>query len=290
MTCYHCEGDGCKVCNDTGIDKYNLRYLFGPAPGREWWTMDYENIELRIPAYESGERVMIDLFEKADEPPYFGSYHLMNASIIYPDLFWPLAETKGAFKKKYASTWYQWCKNFGFAVQYGAMLGSGTADKAAHKEGAQQMVADRLTEHTKLNRKMIDFANRHGYVETIPDKTVNPKHGYPVECSRGNYGKVSPTIPLSYHVQSTAMWCTRKAMVRVDDYLTSLNEEENQSYRMILQVHDEICFDFPKGGRKHLPIIRKVRQLMSQSGEDIGVPLTVSVGYRPDNWNEEVEL
>ena len=52
--------------NEQQISKkegFNLRYAFGPAPGREWWSLDYQNIELRIPAYESNERVMIDLFE-----------------------------------------------------------------------------------------------------------------------------------------------------------------------------------------------------------------------------------
>ncbi|MHC4278447.1 MAG: DNA polymerase, partial [Planctomycetota bacterium] len=46
-------------------DDVNLRYCFGPAPGREWWSLDAKNLELRIPAYEAGEQEMIELFERA---------------------------------------------------------------------------------------------------------------------------------------------------------------------------------------------------------------------------------
>lgn len=291
--------------NQQNISKqegFNLRYMFGPAPGREWWSLDYENIELRIPAYESNERVMIELFEKPDEPPYFGSYHLMNASIIYPDLFWPIAEQKGEFKKRYGATWYQWCKNFGFAVSYGAMPESGTADRAAHKSGAQRMVMDKLSEHSKLNAKMIAHANKYGFVRTMPDKTVDPRKGYPVVCTQSAWGKISPTIPLNYHVQSTAMWCTAKAMGRCYEYLDELNNYETDiptiqrsGYFMTAQVHDEIVFDFPAGrGPKpwltNLPKIRKIKKLMEQSGDDIGVPLKAAITYNPVNWSDGVSL
>jgi hypothetical protein len=260
---------------------FNLRYVFGPLPGREWWSIDYDNLELRIPAYESGERVMIDIFEKPNDAPYFGSYHLLNASIVYPDLFWPLAEKKGAFKEKYGSTYYQWIKNFDFADQYGAMLGSGTADLAAHKPGAQAMVQARLKEKNKLNNKYIDLANKWGFVETIPDIEVNPRRGYPVYCSRSKWGRVSPTIPLNYHVQSTACWIKMRAMFKVEEYLRA---NKLDAY-IILEIHDELIFDFPfvkdKGNLHHLNAIRKI---MASLGDCVGIPLTCGLSYHPHNW------
>jgi DNA polymerase-1 len=282
--CSECEGEGCSACCGTGLETQSLRYAFGPAEGREWWALDYENIELRIPAWESGERLMIDLFEKPDEPPYYGSYHLMNASIIYPDLFWPLADTKGAFKKKYSTTWYQWCKNFGFSYEYGA--GDETADRAAHKQGARKAVSDKLKELTRWNQHCIDFANKHGYIETPPDKTVDPHHGYPLMCTRTEWGKISPTIPLNYRTQGGAMWCTLKAMIRCREQLDKWRREDGFDGRMVLQVHDEIDFDFPAGGKRNLPKVRKLAKLMEESGVDIGVPLRVAINYHPSNWGE----
>lgn len=264
---------------------FNLRYPFGPAPGREWWSIDYDNLELRIPAYYSGEQVMIEIFEKPNEPPYFGSYHLMNASIIYPDQFWPIADNKGEFKERYKATYYQWVKNFGFAVSYGAMEQSGTADRAAHKVGAQRMVMDRLKEHSRLNREKIEFAERYGYVETIPDKTVDPERGYPILCSRSKWGKILPTTPLNFFVQGSAVWVARKAMVRCYEYL-----QQFPDYKLILNLHDELMFDFPTKGTDNLPIIQEITRLMELSGDDISIPLKVSVRYHPNNWSEEREI
>lgn len=269
-----------QICKQEG---FNTRYIFGPAPGREWWSMDYENIELRIPAYESGEQAMIDLFEKPNDPPFFGSYHLLNASIVYPDLFWPLADQKGAFKKKYASTWYQWIKNAGFALIYGCM--EDMFDLTAKKPGAYSLLKRKMPKLFKLNDHYIKMANKYGFVETLPDKTVDPARGYPIMCSRTQYGKIKPTVPLNYHVQGTAMWCTMKAMIRCYEKLQSL-----PGYFITLQVHDELVFDFPAKGKENLPIVQEMKRLMEMSGEDIGVPLRVSPSYHPSNWSQEEEL
>lgn len=272
--------------NEQNISKsegFNLRYSFGPAPGREWWSLDYENIELRIPAYESGQEAMIELFERPDDPPFFGSYHLLNASIIYPDLFWPIAEKKGLFKEKYKASWYQWCKNAGFALIYGCQ--EAKFDSTSHRVGSYNLLKEKLPKLFDLSQQMQNLANERGYVETIPDKTVNPSRGYPVYCSRSKWGKVSPTIPLNYHVQSTAMWCTMKGMIRCADYLKQFKD-----HFIVMQVHDEMVFDFPVGGRKNLPKVRKLRQLMEQSGEDIGIPLRVAISYHPENWSKEIAV
>lgn len=278
----------CSNPNGQNISKkedFNLRYAFGPAPGREWWSLDYENLELRLPAYESGEQAMITLFERPDDPPYFGSYHLLNASLVYPDLFWPLAEDKGAFKKKYASTWYQWIKNAGFALIYGCQKAK--FDATAHKAGAYDLLKANMQELFRLSDHWVQFANKHGYVETMPDKTVDPNKGYPVMCSRTEWGKINPTVPLNYHIQSTACWIAAKAMVRCEEQLNQWTREDPRGYHMALQVHDEIVFDFPYAeGTGNTPKAIRIKELMEMSGNDVGIPLKVAVTYNPHNWSE----
>jgi len=285
--------------NEQNISKkegFNLRQGFGPALGREWWSCDAKNIELRLPAYESGEPAMIEIFEKPDEPPYYGSYHILIFSILHPDKF----KKHGAdCKKEYASTWYQWTKNGNFADQYGAVAkedGTGTADRAYHVPGAQKIIADRLTEKAKLNQKWVDFANRYGYVETIPDRTVDPERGYPLYCTRTRWGGVKPTIPLNYHVQGSAMWWMCKAMVRVQEMLDDLNRKKgSRGYYMVMQVHDELVFDFPKGSgtepwKTNLPIMKEVMKIMELGGDDFGIPTPVSCEYHEHNWAEGLGL
>lgn len=269
--------------NEQNISKqegFNIRYCFGPAPDREWWSLDYENIELRIPAYESGEEVMIELFEKPDDPPFFGSYHLLNASIVYPELFWPIAEEKDAFKKKYKATYYQWVKNGGFAIQYGCQ--ERKADSTFKRAGAFRQIKEKMPKVAQLNEHYVQMANRLGYVETLADRSIGAQRGYPIYCDRDDEGNISPTIPFNYHIQSTACWALMRAMIKVHEFLSQFD-----GYYLIMQVHDEIVLDFPKGGRNNFAKIRKVRKLMESCGNDIGIPLKTSVSYHPKNWSEE---
>jgi hypothetical protein len=175
--CGECEGEGCPSCKMTGKSFRSLKYILGPDPDREWYSFDARGIEDRLPAYESKQQELIDIFERSDEPPYFGSNHLLRFSAVYPDIWETELEeqtrNKDHIKHKYKSTYYQWCKNGGFAVQYGAVEksdGWGTADKAFHKQYAHRMLKERFSKLEKLNQYHIDHANRTGYVETIPDR------------------------------------------------------------------------------------------------------------------------
>jgi DNA polymerase I-like protein with 3'-5' exonuclease and polymerase domains len=304
---------------------FNLRYCFGPAPGREWWSMDAKNIELRIPAFESREQDLIDLLERMNDPPYYGSEHLLNFSTVYPDI-WESAMRPGVTwewedehhgkqidlslvgpycKKKYAATWYQRCKNGDFAIGYGC--GKMMADTTFQKDGAYDLLKARFAKKAALNAKCIEFAKKHGYVETIPDKSVDPTRGYPLLVSRSNRGEVIPTTPLNYHVSGTAMWWTMRAMIRVQAQLDEWRREDGFDGRIAMQVHDELVLDFPRG---HDPVeeharlgkdpkgfqrpdcnlwrIRVIQRLMEQGGRDIDIPTPVGIEYHSVSWSEGI--
>lgn len=273
-------------------EKFNLRYCFGPAPGREWWSCDAQNIELRIPAFEAGEKEMIELFLHPERPPYFGSYHMLIFDTLHPKLF---AEHGMECKNVFDSTWYQWTKNGNFAIQYGAQEESGTADAAYHVPGAQSRIQGRFVNIKALSDRQFEHAQRFGYVNTMPDRTVNPERGYPVQCTRTKWGKIKPTVPLSYHVQSTAMWWMMKAMIRCDWQLHDWTCSDPRGYYMILQVHDEIVFDFPAGRGpepwlEHRPLIRKLQHLMAEGGNDLGLPTPVSCKYHAHTWSKGISV
>jgi len=269
------------------VDEYgtNIRYAFGPSPDREWWSFDYNNIELRIPAYESGEPDLINLFEHPDDPPYFGSMHLLNFSVVYPDLWedaikWHGEDGASEFvKKQYKDSYYQYCKNGGFAIQYGAQ--KGTADAAFRRSGSYEKLKEKFDRQATLNKHYILQAEKYGYVTTLPDSSLDNPRGYPLYCSRSSWGKISPTIPLNYHVQGTACWVIMKAMLDIDKYLKSMPD-----HHMIMQVHDELVFDFPKETNE--TVINTIKDIMEDKGRDIGIPLTVGIDRHPNNWSESL--
>ena len=268
---------------------HSVRWILGPAPGREWWSCDAKNIELRIPAYEANEKEMVDLFERSEEPPYYGSVHLLMFDVLHPEKF---AEYGAACKEKFEDTWYQWVKNGDFAVQYGSIEESGTADRAYHVPGAFQKIKQRFRAiHGPggLNSRMILQANNHGYVETIPDSSIDPERGYPLYCKRSKWGQVKPTIPLNYHVQGTAMWWMMMAMIRCHRQLEKWRAEGFDGY-MVMQVHDELVFDFPAGGVENIWRIKELMALMEEGGQYIGIPIPVSCKYHDSTWEKGISI
>lgn len=276
------------------LDGRSLRYLFGPPSGKEWWSLDYDNLELRIPAYECREPAMLELFEHPDKAPFFGSYHMLIVSILH-EKEWKKCLNKAGeedaaelFKKLHKSTLYQWTKNGNFAELYGAVDredGEGTADKAFHLKGAQKKIASRLKEKKSLNDHYVRMARETGFVYTMPDSEVCPEKGYPLRCSRGNRHKVKPTIPLNYHVQGTACWIMMRAMIRVQEYFNKLGPE----HRLVMNVHDELVLEMPyKSDKRNLTKVQKVARIMESIGECVGVKLTCGIDYNRYNWSQSV--
>ena len=277
--------------NQANISKregYNLRYLFGPRPGRVWYSGDAQNIELRIPTFEAGETALMDVFLRPKDPPYYGSYHLVVFDVLHPEKFKQHgAEAKTVFE----STWYQWVKNGNFAVIYGAQ--EAKADATYRVKGAYRMIRDRFPKIAELNDKMLKHARKHGYVETIPDREVHPRRGYPLLCSRAESGAVVPTTPLNYHVSGTAMQWMCKAMVRCQVALDAWKRQDGFDGWIAAQVHDELLFDFPQEGEldgTNVARIRDLKVLMERGGDDIGVPTPVSFERHATTWAEGEKL
>ena len=269
--------------NEQNISKkegFNLRFIFGPGPGRLWVSMDANNIELRLPAYESHEDEMIQIFERPDDPPYYGSYHMLVFDTLYPNLY---AEHGPDVKKLFASTKYQWTKNGNFAVQYGAVEESGTADAAYHYPGAQRIIKERFKNIAALNQQMINHGQEFGYVETIPDRTVDPNRGYPLRVPKTKWGRVKPTVPLNYHIQGTAMWWMSKAMVRCQALMDQWAIDDGERlYFMIMQVHDELVFEIAED--KIEEYTKEISNRM-ESAVELSIPLVVDADVG-DNWEQ----
>lgn len=274
--------------------RISVRSCFGPAPGREWWSLDYNNLELRIPAYDCGEKELIDLFERSNEPPYYGSEHLLNFHTVYPDIWDDVVSKVGwdgaaeYIKTEYKSTWYRKCKAGDFAVGYGAvdLPGGGTADKAFGRPGSHARLKARFANKEKLNQSCIDHAEKYGYVETLIDNEVCPTRGYPIYCSKNDWGRVRPTVPLNYRVQSTACWVIMRAMIKVQEYLDTLRDGF-----LILQIHDELVLDFPfRENQGNKGKLLKVKRIMESIGDRINVPLLCGLSYHPNKWSEGVAV
>jgi DNA polymerase I-like protein with 3'-5' exonuclease and polymerase domains len=298
-SCSNPNGQNVSKGGRSGDEQFSLRSLFGPAPDRLWVSMDFSNIELRVPAYASGEEDLIALFERPDDPPYYGSEHLLNFSVVFPDewkreLVWQMKD-RGHIKRKYKSTLYQWTKNGDFALGYQA--GRTTVDQTFRKVGAYDALKTRFAKKEQLNQRCLEQARRLGYVETLPDRTVDSEHGYPIIIGRYEDGAIRRTTALAYMSSGTACWIKRRAMVKCQEYLDAWNRswnphvdgEEDDEMRdvfMVLEVHDELLFDFPAAMPGLKMVVEHLRQLMESCGPDVGVPTPVGVEYHSEHWGK----
>ncbi len=260
------------------------RHCFGPMPDREWWAMDYKSIEARLPAYEAGEQKMIDVFERPNEPPYWGNLYNLTASVLYPKEYMPLKDTEGLFRKTYERL-YKRAKFFVLAKNYGA--GRRKGDLLSGIENSYDLVDNEFPMLAKLQLKYLRDAERIGYVETLPDRTVDPAHGYPILASRTEDGRVLSTTPFNYHISGTACWVKNTALVRCADQCAAWRVDRFDA-NIALEVHDEILFDFPRGAtmQENLPRAMILKALMEQGGTDLvpSIPTPVSVKYHTETW------
>lgn len=284
--CHLCSGNGCRTCDGTGIALWSLRRCFGPAPGREWWSADASNIELRIPAFEAQEPDVMQVFNEPDAPPYYGSHHLLVFDTFWPDIF---KKHGKKVKSDFDSTNYQWVKNGTYARQYGAQKAK--ADATFHFDGATELLANRFPNIDRLGRYYLNQANKLGWVETLPDKTVDPERGYPILCSRSESGGIIPTTPFCYHTSGTACQWMGSAMIECDPQLKEWQRQGFDAF-MTLQVHDELVFDMPKRAHpkknpkaSNLGRARVLQRLMESCGVNrIGIPTPVNLEYHETSW------
>jgi len=256
------------------IEDFNLRQNFSCLPNREWYSMDYENIEMRLFAYKSGDKELIKCFESGK------AVHLVFAKILFPKLYANCERDKVSFKERYKSSYYQWVKNGDFSLIYGA--GEPKADATYHFEGAYRRIRQELPLIDKFMAEKFNEARKEGCIYTLG--------GYRLDVPRHE-----PHKAVNYYIQGSAGWCMTLAMIRIFDYLKEVNRKAGLTwatgYRMSMTIHDELDFDFPKRQRKvNLPIITECARLMELSGKDIGVPTPVEVDYHPVSWAKGEKL
>ena len=86
------------------------------------------------------------------------------------------------------------------------------------------------------------------------------------------------------------MWWMMCAMIRCQEYLDTL-----PNHHMIMQIHDELVFDFPAGRgaepwKTNIGKARRLKMLMEEGGDNIGVPTPVSFKYHPHTWSKGISV
>jgi DNA polymerase-1 len=238
-----------------------IRAAFTAAPGTQLLSADYSQIELRLLAHFSGDRLLMRAYQNNED------IHTLTASEVFGV---PPAQMDKQTRNR--------AKAVNFGIVYGispfglaAQLGIPQAEARdyidryfARYTGVKAFI-DKTLEATRKTGSVRTFFGR---LRPIPDiESRNPNQ-------RGFAERTAINTPL----QGTAADLIKLAMIALDRKLA----ERKLKTRMVLQVHDELLFEVP------VAEAAEVEQLVRAEMEGViqlKVPLVADLAFGP-NWRD----
>ena len=237
----------------------DIRRGFIPRKGWLFLAADYSQIELRLLAHLSDDPAFVDAFNSG------GDIHRQTASIIFGV---PVADVTSEMRAR--------AKTINFATIYGQGAHALSRQLKISNGEAREFIATYFERFRGVRRyldSMIEHAREHGYVETI----FHRRRYIPELRDRNfNIRAFGERTAANSPIQGSAADLIKIAMIRIDD---ALKRAALQS-RMLLQVHDELVFEFPP--QEQDTLVTLVRHEMEHAAE-LSVPLVVDVGLG-ESW------
>jgi DNA polymerase-1 len=239
-----------------------IRAAFIAEPGHVLLSADYSQIEMRLVAHFSGDKLLVEAYRAGEQ-----DIHRLTAAQVFGVL--PLLVTKEQRDRAKAVNFgiMYGLSAFGLAKQVGIEVGEAKRFIEAYfatYSGIREF-RDRTIEQARRDQKVTTLFGRVRPIPDIHSKNFN---------LRGFAERTAVNTPL----QGTAADLIKIAMIRID---AELRERKLRS-RMLLQVHDELVFEVPEGE------VDTVRRLVTEEMErvhELKVPLKVEVGTGP-NWRD----
>ncbi|WP_324051780.1 DNA polymerase I [Aeromonas caviae] len=239
-----------------------IRQAFIPCAGYKLVAADYSQIELRIMAHLSGDKGLLTAFAEGKD------IHKATA-----------AEVFGVALDAVTSDMRRSAKAINFGLIYGMsafglakQLGIGRAEAQKYMD----LYFERYPGVLEYMERTRQQAEAQGYVETLFGRRL-----YLPDIKSRNAGlrKAAERAAINAPMQGTAADIIKRAMINVDGWIRGI---EDQSIRMLMQVHDELVFEIRE--EKLEEYIALIKEKMSGAAE-LDVPLVVEAGTG-DNWDQ----
>ena len=224
-------------------------------------SADYSQIELRIMAAMSGDETMLDAFAHGAD------IHRETAARVY-DVMPPLVTDD--MRRK--------CKMVNFGIIYGISAFGLSQRLQVPRREAADLIETYFRLYPKIRAFMdtaIAKARETGYAVTALGRRRTLRD---ISSRNATARQSAERDAINTPVQGTAADLIKIAMVKVDRAFKTAGLQS----KMILQIHDELLFDTPRGE------VEQVKEIVKREMEgamDLGVPLDVSVGVGA-NWLE----
>ena len=238
-----------------------IRAAFIAEPGHVLLSADYSQIELRLLAHFSGDKLLVEAYRAGED------IHTLTASQVFgvPPLMVEAEHRRRAKAVNFGIVYG--LSAFGLSQQIGIDTKEAKRFIEAYFEkysGVREFI-DRTLEQARRDQKVTTLFGRVRPIPDIHSKNFN---------LRGFAERTAVNTPL----QGTAADLIKIAMIRID---AELRERKLRS-RMLLQVHDELVFEVPEGE------VETMKRLVTEQMEhvhELKVPLKVEAGTGP-NWRD----
>lgn len=239
-----------------------IRQAFIPSAGYKLVAADYSQIELRIMAHLSGDKGLLTAFAEGKD------IHKATA-----------AEVFGATLDAVTTDMRRSAKAINFGLIYGMsafglakQLGIGRAEAQKYMD----LYFERYPGVLEYMERTRQQAEAQGYVETLFGRRL-----YLPDIKSRNAGlrKAAERAAINAPMQGTAADIIKRAMINVDSWIRGI---EDESIRMLMQVHDELVFEIREERLEEYTAI--IKEKMSAAAE-LHVPLLVEAGTG-DNWDQ----
>ena len=238
-----------------------IRAAFIAEPGHVLLAADYSQIELRLLAHFSRDKLLVEAFQRGDD------IHTLTASQVFgvPPLMVTPDHRRQAKVVNFGIVYG--LSGFGLSQQLGITTGEAKnfIDAYFEKYAGVRAFIDATLEKARRDQKV---STLFGRIRPIPD--INSKN----PTQRGFAERTAVNTPL----QGTAADLIKVAMIRIDEEI----RKRGLKSRMTLQVHDELVFEVPEHEVDAMKSL--VREHMEQA-HPLAVPLLVEIGVGL-NWRD----
>jgi DNA polymerase-1 len=238
-----------------------IRAAFIAEPGHLLLAADYSQIELRLLAHFSKDKLLVEAFRRGDD------IHTLTASQVFgvPPLMVTADDRRKAKAVNFGIVYG--LSAFGLSQQLGIESSEARKfiDAYFEKYAGVRAFIDATLDQTRRDQKV---KTMFGRVRPIPD--INSKNA----TQRGFAERTAVNTPL----QGTAADLIKFAMIRID---AEIRQRKLKS-RMTLQVHDELVFEVPES---EVDIIKPLVREHMENAHALAVPVVVEIGVGP-NWRD----
>ncbi|MBF0694839.1 MAG: DNA polymerase I [Flavobacterium sp.] len=222
-------------------------------------SADYSQIELRIIAALSGEKNMIEAFQKGED------IHASTAAKVFAV---PLEEVTREQRSH--------AKTVNFGIVYGVSAFGLSNQTSLSRSESKDLIDAYYQTYPQLRayiNDQVQAAREIGYAQTISGrrrylKDINSQNA----VVRGAAERNAVNAP----IQGSAADIIKLAMINIYKRLT----QENWKSKMLLQVHDELVFDVHNS---ELEAIQPMIRHEMENAFTLEVPLVVEIGIG-ENW------